>query len=444
MEMPMMYMRVKSSAGGRRDGGVADVVPALFGTMLKDETDMDAAMDAVSRFIVDPETPREEAVVALEAPAHILELVLSAASDDAYRALVEVILEGYQRNLRGMLLSPASRLLSRFALFYLFLPRSSATMDSTADVMNKLRWQNAQAGTAVLRELLKLQFDSPFNRELSEDGELPFVIRNGETQRERKRARRENRTLGPDHEVFTAYGASVPQTPAETLLLMRRICDSQRRVLKEYLDTFRQPDIVEAIKNAFLEPLSDFPDETSKEGSVDSDEDEAVDSTLAPSVHPRKAAVLFDSEEGLGEWHLILTPRAIRDLRQARDGKLFNIFIKKIRELSNGHFSDDNQKRLTGIDLEVPVYEAKMTGNTRLVYQVDCVWEPDDEVERQVLKFHGIYTHTQIDRRFWDAIRRHIGEPKGAEYRKRCTFRNPPANPGDNVFAPATWRPRRM
>ena len=37
------------------------------------------------------------------------------------------------------------------------------------------------------------------------------------------------------------------------------------------------------------------------------------------------------------------------------------------RELSNGHFSEDNQKRLNGINTEIPIYEAKMTRDSRLV-----------------------------------------------------------------------------
>ena len=36
-------------------------------------------------------------------------------------------------------------------------------------------------------------------------------------------------------------------------------------------------------------------------------------------------------------------------------------------ELSNGHFSDDNQKVLTGTETEIPIYEAKMTRDSRLV-----------------------------------------------------------------------------
>jgi len=41
-----------------------------------------------------------------------------------------------------------------------------------------------------------------------------------------------------------------------------------------------------------------------------------------------------------------------------------------VRELSNGHFSDDNQKRLVGIDTDIPVYEAKMGRDSRLIVGV--------------------------------------------------------------------------
>ncbi|TBU42438.1 hypothetical protein BD309DRAFT_866309 [Dichomitus squalens] len=148
-----------------------------------------------------------------------------------------------------------------------------------------------------------------------------------------------------------------------------------------------------------------------------------------------KAALHFDSVQGFGEWRILISTRADRDLRQARrkNTKLFKIIVKKIKELSNGHFSDDNQKRLTGLDVEVPIYEAKMTGDTRLVYQVDCVSEFESDI-------FGVYTHAKLDRRFWDCMGRQL-ERKGTEYKKRCMFRNPPMNPGDNVYMPASWPP---
>ncbi|THG93688.1 hypothetical protein EW026_g7617 [Hermanssonia centrifuga] len=53
------------------------------------------------------------------------------------------------------------------------------------------------------------------------------------------------------------------------------------------------------------------------------------------------------SVEGFGEWRILISTRADRNIREAKkkDSKLFRIIMKKIRELSNGHFSDDNQKR---------------------------------------------------------------------------------------------------
>ena len=109
-----------------------------------------------------------------------------------------------------------------------------------------------------------------------------------------------------------------------------------------------------------------------------------------PQVQPIKAALYFDNADGFGQWRILISGRADRNLREARkkDTNLFRITLKKIkylflfafdfcvlsnaescRELSNGHFSDDNQKRLNGTDT-VPIYEAKMTRDSRLVVGV--------------------------------------------------------------------------
>lgn len=51
-------------------------------------------------------------------------------------------------------------------------------------------------------------------------------------------------------------------------------------------------------------------------------------------------------------------------MRLSFERKLISLFC---RELSRGHFSEDNQKRLTGAGPEVPIFEAKMTRDSRLV-----------------------------------------------------------------------------
>lgn len=42
-------------------------------------------------------------------------------------------------------------------------------------------------------------------------------------------------------------------------------------------------------------------------------------------------------------------------------------------ELSHGFFSDSNQKQLAGGGNQIPIFEAKMAGDLRLIYQIDCV-----------------------------------------------------------------------
>ena len=49
-------------------------------------------------------------------------------------------------------------------------------------------------------------------------------------------------------------------------------------------------------------------------------------------------------------------------------------------ELSHGFFSASNQKKLLGQDTDLPVFEAKMERDTRLVYTVDCVMDNSGEV----------------------------------------------------------------
>ncbi|KAL0573766.1 hypothetical protein V5O48_008193 [Marasmius crinis-equi] len=162
-----------------------------------------------------------------------------------------------------------------------------------------------------------------------------------------------------------------------------------------------------------------------------------------PSVMPLKASLHFDNADGFGEWRIYISTRANRDLRDARckDPKLFTIIVKKIKELSNGHFSDDNQKRLNHSSVEVPIFEAKMTRDTRLVYQVDCVQESEEENrECQTLKIFGIYTHAQLDKRLWSSLGNHLAR-KGREYHRRVIFRNRPMVTGDKVYYPASFPP---
>jgi hypothetical protein len=52
-----------------------------------------------------------------------------------------------------------------------------------------------------------------------------------------------------------------------------------------------------------------------------------------PQVQPMKAALYFDNADGFGQWRVLISGRADRNLREARkkDTNLFRITLKKIK-----------------------------------------------------------------------------------------------------------------
>ncbi|KAI6022561.1 hypothetical protein EDC04DRAFT_334245 [Pisolithus marmoratus] len=154
-----------------------------------------------------------------------------------------------------------------------------------------------------------------------------------------------------------------------------------------------------------------------------------------------KGALYFDNADDFGEWRILIGTNAMKKLREFRrdDIKKFKIVYRKIKELSNGQFSSDNQKRVDGTRSGVPIFEAYMQQALRLVYQIDCVPDHGGEVERQVIRIYGIYTHSQVND-VWDALSRQLSG-KGEQYIQRCIYRNKPVHPGDKVYLPALFPP---
>ncbi|KIK18632.1 hypothetical protein PISMIDRAFT_178561 [Pisolithus microcarpus 441] len=155
-----------------------------------------------------------------------------------------------------------------------------------------------------------------------------------------------------------------------------------------------------------------------------------------------RVALYLHKADGFGEWRILLGTSGARKLREfrKRDIKKFKTIYKKIKELSNGQFSGDNQNRLDGTRSGVPIFEAYMERDLRLVYQIDCVPDHDGAIERQVIRIYGIYARTQRDG-IWDAMSHHLAD-KGKEYTQRCTPRNPPIHPGEQVYLPAVFPPQ--
>lgn len=114
-----------------------------------------------------------------------------------------------------------------------------------------------------------------------------------------------------------------------------------------------------------------------------------------------KVTRLLDlNKEGYGEWKIILSGRAERKLKGLKDRTLTELVAKKLEELSKGNFWGDKQKRLIGNGHDVLIYEAKVVGDVRLVYQVDLTEDDGDGRVHQILR----ETHATIDKRLWSAI----------------------------------------
>ncbi|KAF9493953.1 hypothetical protein BDN71DRAFT_1027051 [Pleurotus eryngii] len=274
------------------------------------------------------------------------------------------------------------------------------------------------------------------------------------TQRQRKQAKKKVKgTVVLDTKVFEDWRLPVPKSKMDAEDSANIILEELKGIWADYLSICAMPTFQLALKPIIFpaipggpakppSPARNILPSTVNEGQINVQTGELP--VAIPKVQPLKSALQFENVEGFGNWRVLISGRADGDLREARkkDRESFRIIMKKIRELSRGHFSEDNQKRLTGAGPEVPIFEAKMTRDSRLVYQIDCIGDIDRDAEVQVIRVFGIYTHAQLDHsRFWDSLARHIGK-KGKEYRDRCVYRLPQASKRDRVYDPASFPPR--
>ncbi|KAL0950586.1 hypothetical protein HGRIS_007378 [Hohenbuehelia grisea] len=303
------------------------------------------------------------------------------------------------------------------------------------------------AAEAVLGALSSLSLSGNADAPASSgsDGHLKIKPK---SQRAKKLAKRQGR----DHQLspaavqgFEALNETIPCSREGAEELAIKILGQQRDIFIACIDFLRDAANVSAIKTMCIYSPPEDPESGSiqspSETPVARDERAFSADVFDLRVQPMKLALEFENAEGFGEWRVLISGAADKYLREThkKNPTLFDIVIKKIKELSLGHFSRDNQKHLAGASTEIPIYEAKMTGDSRLVYHTDCIMDHVTEVATQVIRIFGIYTHTQLKHgKVWDSISRQLSK-KGKEYRRRCIFRNSPVVPGDNVFSPASF-----
>ncbi|KAG8719695.1 hypothetical protein FRC08_002227 [Ceratobasidium sp. 394] len=307
---------------------------------------------------------------------------------------------------------------------------------------------------AALAALDAIAFGGDSNAKDKEDDDVDPFFKKKQSQKKRKAAgtarARQNTTL-VDPRLFTAIDFDMPTSPDELSVTEICLLNRLRELLEVLLDSFARPELAIHAKALFFKETAQYAQvntpnsspvlPTSGSNNVNTSTTSAPGLGAFPHIRPLGAAKYFDNASELGAWPVVVSGRAVAHLRQIQkgDNHVFRMVRKKITELSQGFFSDDNQKRLLGLETEVPIYEAKVSRDLRIVYQIDLDTDVDTKVDKQIIKLYGVYTHAQLDNRLWSLVSHYHINRRGKEYRRRCLYRTTHRAPGQNVTMPAQF-----
>ncbi|KZV75795.1 hypothetical protein PENSPDRAFT_680777 [Peniophora sp. CONT] len=196
--------------------------------------------------------------------------------------------------------------------------------------------------------------------------------------------------------AFDELGVLVPSSRAEAHELSCAVLSSCKRMLEALFEYLRRESLKTVIQDVYAPLIADVDTIAWTADNIDAFSTD-WGSSVPTVVHasPRNAlmdldddaqsdeAFPFDDEKEFGPWRIMIEHQARKALREA-DGKMYDVYRRKIQDLSNGYLYGDNQKKLKGHEHQlVPLYEAKMTRDTRLVYQMHVIPDGDGKNERQ-------------------------------------------------------------
>ncbi|KAF9231325.1 hypothetical protein BU15DRAFT_82546 [Melanogaster broomeanus] len=319
---------------------------------------------------------------------HLFEFIISVWPSAG--ALVARILHAYPSDPALIYNSSASALLVHLSSVLFALPPHLFSSDVLRDIG---------------RYRVYIENAMPVLSLLSSEEQVSMCFVSGNKQRRHHCRNKNERGPAIDVAPFHKLQEQVPSSAEAAAQMASRIGDNLKVILQYYLDLLLDPLLAQPFSDAYL-----------------------------PAVDDWTTTLCFDNADGFGDWRILIGTGATKKLQELtkRDRKQGSTIVRKIKQLSKGHFSEDNQKRLND-SAGVPVYEAKIQNDLRLV--IDLAPDRDTGGERQAIRIYGIFTHKQVNR-IWDAIGRHLAG-KGEEYRRR----NRPTCPGGDVYMPACFPP---
>ncbi|KAG1881873.1 hypothetical protein C8R48DRAFT_682497 [Suillus tomentosus] len=352
---------------------------------------------------------------------------------DRREAMISQIMTDFPRKSQEYPTSVARTMLDNLSMYFLAFPDEPLAMDVARDISRHRGFIEDALHVLCRLNTMKFSGAGSFEDEnnLFDESDDGFV-----KKKVPHKIRESNLPIAHtsiDASIFPRLDVVVPLTSEAAGSLSTHILTKLKNALLFYLSLLRRTELAGAIKALLLPNV----DESAKDVAPEVSSTEDVESpTTRPNAYQMvqfmKAVLYFENADGFGEWRILISTQAYKKLREFRraDKNIFKIIFKQIKQLSNGHFSDDNHKRLNRPDAGIPIYDAKMTKDLRLVYQIDCVPDQDG-------KIYGIYMDAQLDR-VWDALSSYLTR-KGREYRSRCIFRNRPVLSKESTILPASF-----
>ncbi|KAF6765913.1 hypothetical protein DFP72DRAFT_865039 [Ephemerocybe angulata] len=379
-------------------------------------------------------------------PERLMELVLSSGSWS--KPLSTWFSESITKSPERLANNIQGRVIERLSHFlYFFQHPRGEHLDPKAFV-------RANTIPRVLPVLLSMTFNessTATNEVLDEFEGLSFLVKVKQARKNQPpKGPKGTRHQGPSEQDLAKLEIPMPESREQALATAKLLMEMLQADLKGYLTSLQDKEVIPIIQAMFVEASlksasttdGTYPSRTEIHHAAPGGQVEASSEVLLAQP-TMKASLYFENARGLGAWRIMLSGRAEKYLRTIEKGDpecTLKAVFTKIVELSNGDFCYDNQKYLNNKgNHNLPIYEAKLPGDRRLVYRIDCVPDYHSETERQVIKIFGIYRHQEIKKQLWATVGNQLAG-KGMEYRRRCTFRNRPLQ-SDKSILPASFPP---
>ncbi|KAH9924689.1 uncharacterized protein BXZ73DRAFT_50396 [Epithele typhae] len=396
------------SAAAQVKGRVAahDLVSTLDAALLQSHNAVELALSKLSKVIRDPSMDTYAVMEHIQDKGSrgLFDFILSASSDDVYNQMVRIILKQPVEDLSHMTSMPCELLRRLSSVSW------SEGQNCDSEVENDR--ENARCAIAAM-EAISFLLSS---------GTLAGEDALAQSHRGNRRARppvHSGRGDAAATQAIIDYGEDVPVSVTQADALLKNVISGQMRLLERILPTLRSEGAKTMLWDAYLPHLP---------YAVPQGDTWATASTDATHVGKESQ-----------QWEVALSKGADKDIRRAEHAgsKRLKIMVNKIEELRKGHFTPDNHKMLTNSAANIPIFEAKMDRDSRLVYYIGLANSVKDQV---LINVYGIYTHAQVDRIDWNAISKQLFSYYGDEKRKLSMQRDRHIEGrGDHVVYPKTF-----